>query len=131
MGARPTLDATAAHDEVREHPRLALAPGSVEVSVGRFLDGQHRRIVAEEPVRGTLEQTPVHPREVARTALARNAAAVIFAHNHPSGVAEPSRADELLTQSLKSALALVDVRTLDHLVVAGPRVTSFAERGLL
>ena len=66
-----------------------------------------------------------------KTALARNAAAVIFAHNHPSGVAEPSRADELLTQSLKSALSLVDVRTLDHLVVAGPRVTSFAERGLL
>jgi len=101
------------------------------VFVGLFLDTQHRLIAAEELARGTLAQTSVYPREVVKTALARNAAAVIFAHNHPSGVAEPSRADELLTQALRNALALVDVRTLDHLVVAGSRVTSFAERGLL
>ena len=124
-------DALTSPDAVREYLRLALAPESVEVFVGLFLDSQHRLIAAEELARGTLAQTSVYPREVVKTALARNAAAVIFAHNHPSGVAEPSRADELLTQSLKSALALVDVRTLDHLVVAGPRVTSFAERGLL
>ena len=81
--------------------------------------------------RGTLAQTSVYTREVVKAALAHNAAAVIFAHNHPSGVAEPSRADELLTQALKQALALVDIRTLDHFVVAGNRVVSFAERGLL
>jgi len=96
-----------------------------------FLDSQHRLLVAEELFRGTLTQTSVYPREVVKAALAHNAAAVILAHNHPSGVAEPSRADELLTQSLKQALALVDVRTLDHFVVAGNRVVSFAERGLM
>jgi DNA repair protein RadC len=124
-------DAMTSPDAVRAYLRLALAPESVEVFVGLFLDSQHRLIAADELARGTLAQTSVYPREVVKTALARNAAAVIFAHNHPSGVAEPSRADEILTQSLKSALALVDVRTLDHLVVAGARVTSFAERGLL
>lgn len=124
-------DALTSPDAVRDYLRLALVPETVEVFVGLFLDSQHRLISAEELARGTLAQTSVYPREVVKTALARNAAAVIFAHNHPSGVAEPSRADELLTQSLKSALSLVDVRTLDHLVVAGPRVTSFAERGLL
>ena len=96
-----------------------------------FLDSQHQLIQLETLFRGTLNQTSVYPREVVKAALARNAAAVIFAHNHPSGVAEPSRADELLTTSLKSALALVDIRTLDHFVVAGTRVVSFAERGLL
>ena len=124
-------DALTSPDAVRDYLRLALAAETVEVFVGLFLDSQHRLIAAEELARGTLAQTSVYPREVVKTALARNAAAVIFAHNHPSGVAEPSRADELLTQALKSALALVDVRTLDHLVVAGARVTSFAERGLL
>ena len=99
--------------------------------VALFLDSQHRLIAAEELFRGTLAQTSVYPREIVKSALALNAAAVIFAHNHPSGVAEPSRADELLTQSLKSALALIDVRTLDHFVVAGGEVVSFAERGLL
>jgi len=78
-----------------------------------------------------LSQTSVYPREVVKATLARNAAAVMFAHNHPSGVAEPSRADELLTQSLKQALALVDVRVLDHFVVAGTNTVSFAERGLI
>ena len=96
-----------------------------------FLDSQNRLIAAEELFRGTLAQTSVYPREVVKAALAHNAAAVIFAHNHPSGVAEPSRADELLTPSLKRRWRLVDIRTLDHFVVAGERVVSFAERGLL
>lgn len=124
-------DALTSPDAVRDYLRFTLSPETVEVFVGLFLDSQHRLIAPVELARGTLAQTSVYPREVVKTALARNAAAVIFAHNHPSGVAEPSRADELLTQSLRSALALVDVRTLDHLVVAGARVTSFAERGLL
>ena len=81
--------------------------------------------------RGTLAQTSVYPREVVKAALKHNAAAVMFAHNHPSGFAEPSRADELLTTALKQALALVDIRVLDHFVVTGEKVTSFAERGLL
>ena len=95
------------------------------------MDAQNRLIEAHELFRGTLSQTSVYPREVVKATLARNAAAVMFAHNHPSGVAEPSRADELLTQSLKQALALVDVRVLDHFVVAGTRTVSFAERGLI
>ena len=124
-------DALTSPDAVRDYLKLRLVPETVEVFVGLFLDSQHRLIAAEELARGTLAQTSVYPREVVKSALARNASAVIFAHNHPSGVAEPSRADELLTQALKNALALIDVRTLDHLVVAGPVVTSFAERGLL
>ena len=86
---------------------------------------------AAELFRGTLSQTSVYPREVVKSALQRNAAAVVLAHNHPSGSAEPSRADEHLTQTLKAALALVDVRVLDHFVVAGDQATSFAERGLI
>jgi len=124
-------DALSSPDAVRDYLKLALGPETVEVFVGLFLDSQHRLIAAEELARGTLAQTSVYPREVVKTALRRNAAAVIFAHNHPSGVAEPSRADELLTQALRNALTLVDVRTLDHLIVAGARVTSFAERGLM
>ena len=96
-----------------------------------LLDAQHRLIAAEEMFRGTLTQTSVYPREVVKAALGHNAAAVIFAHNHPSGMAEPSRADELLTQALKQALSLVECKTLDHFVVAGGKTTSFAERGLL
>ncbi len=96
-----------------------------------FLDHQHRLLAMEELFRGTLAQTSVYPREVVKRALALNAAAVVLAHNHPSGVAEPSRADEHLTQSLRSALALVDVRVLDHFVVGAADVVSFAERGLL
>lgn len=96
-----------------------------------WLDAQHRLIIAEELFRGTIMQTSVYPREVVKHALAVNAAAVIFAHNHPSGVAEPSRADEALTTTLKQALALVDVRVLDHFVVAGNQATSFAKRGLV
>lgn len=116
---------------VRDYLRLLLADREWEVFVVLFLDAQHRLIAAEEMFRGTLTQTSVYPREVVKAALVHNAAAVIFAHNHPSGVPEPSRADELLTQSLKQALALVDCRTLDHVVVAGDRTTSLAERGLL
>jgi DNA repair protein RadC len=118
-------------DAVRDFLRYALAPESVEVFVVLFLDSQHRLIAADEIARGTLAQTSVYPREVVKAALAHDAAAVVLAHNHPSGVAEPSRADELLTRSLRDALALVDVRTLDHFIVAGPAVTSFAERGLI
>ncbi len=116
---------------VRDYLRLSLAARPYEVFMGLFLDSQNRLLAADELFRGTLAQTSVYPREVVKAALARNAAAMIFAHNHPSGVAEPSRADELLTQALKQALSLVDVRTLDHFVVAGPRLVSLAERGLV
>src|SRR5438067_10724541 len=116
---------------VRDYLRLRIADLEHEVFVVLFLDAQHRLISCEEMFRGTLSQTSVYPRKVVKVALKHNAAAVIFAHNHPSGIAEPSRADELLTQALKQALALVDIRTLDHFVVAGNRVVSFAERGLL
>lgn len=124
-------DALQSPQAVRDYLRLALAARPYEVFVGLFLDSQNRLLAAEELFRGTLAQTSVYPREVVKAALARNAAAMIFAHNHPSGVAEPSRADELLTQSLKQALALVDVRTLDHFVVAGGKLVSLAERGLV
>src|SRR5438046_9959026 len=118
-------------EAVRDYLRLLLNELPHEIFVVLFLDSQHRLIAADEMFRGTLAQTSVYPREIVKAALERNAAAVIFAHNHPSGVAEPSRADELLTQALKQALALVDIRTLDHFVVAGNRVVSFAERGLI
>jgi DNA repair protein RadC len=96
-----------------------------------FLDAQNRVIATEELFRGTLTQTSVYPREVVKRALHHNAGGVILAHNHPSGVAEPSHADETLTQALRQALALVDIRVLDHFIVAGSAVLSFAERGLL
>ena len=116
---------------VRDYLRLALGGRPHEVFVCLWLDAQHRVIGFEEPFRGTLTQTSVYPREIVKAALARNAAAVIFAHNHPSGAAQPSQADELLTRSLKEALALVDVKVLDHFIVAGNQAISFAERGLL
>ncbi len=116
---------------VRDYLRLTLARREHEVFIALFLDAQNRLLVAEELFRGTLTQTSVYPREVVKRALALNAAAVIFAHNHPSGVAEPSRSDELLTATLRQALTLVDVRVLDHLIVAGSATVSFAERGLL
>jgi DNA repair protein RadC len=102
-----------------------------EVFTMIYLDNRHRLIACEELFRGTIDGASVHPREVVKEALRHNAAAVILAHNHPSGVAEPSQADELITARLKEALALVDIRILDHLVVAGCDVVSFAERGLL
>jgi DNA repair protein RadC len=102
-----------------------------EVFCCLHLDSRHRLIAFDELFRGTIDGASVHPREVVRQALARNAAAVILAHNHPSGVSEPSQADELITARLRDALALVDIRVLDHLVVGDTRCTSFAEQGLL
>ncbi|MDB5812868.1 MAG: radC [Betaproteobacteria bacterium] len=116
---------------VRDYLRMKLQLLPHEVFVVLFLDAQNRVIGSEELFRGTLTQTSVYPREVVKRVLHHNAGAVIFAHNHPSGVAEPSHADETLTQALKQALALVDVRVLDHFIVAGSGVLSFAERGLL
>ncbi len=118
-------------EKVRAYLRLRIGRLPHEVFAVLFLDAQHRLIADEELFRGTLTQTSVYPREVVRRALQHNAAAVILAHNHPSGLAEPSRADELLTRSLRQALDLVDVRVLDHLIVAGAGAVSFAERGLL
>ncbi|HTP61950.1 MAG TPA: DNA repair protein RadC [Burkholderiales bacterium] len=116
---------------VRDYLRLAIAGREHEVFVCLWLDAQHRVIGSEELFRGTLTQTSVYPREVVKAALRNNAAAVIFAHNHPSGAAQPSQADELLTRNLKEALAMVDVKVLDHFIVAGRQTLSFAERGLL
>ncbi len=116
---------------VRDYVALHLRELPHETFAALFLDAQHRLITMEVLFRGTLTQTAVYPREVIKRALALNAAAMILAHNHPSGVSEPSRADEHLTQTLKQALAMVDVRVLDHLVVGREGITSFAERGLL
>jgi len=118
-------------DKVRDYLKMTLAHRQHEVFMALFLDAQNRLLTADELFRGTLTQTSVYPREVVKRALAVNTAGVIFAHNHPSGVAEPSRSDELLTASLKQALGLVDVRVLDHVIVAGSSTVSFAERGLL
>jgi len=116
---------------VRDFLRIKLGTLEHEVFAIIYLDAQNRVIDYVEMFRGTVSQTSVYPREVVKESLARNSAALILVHNHPSGVAEPSRADEMLTQTLKSALALVDVQVLDHLVVAGASILSFAERGLL
>ncbi|HVP86509.1 MAG TPA: DNA repair protein RadC [Casimicrobiaceae bacterium] len=124
-------DAMSSPQAVREFLRLTLGGRAHEIFMAMFLDAQNRLLGSEELFRGTLTQTSVYPREVVKTALRYNAAGVIFAHNHPSGVAEPSRADELLTQTLKQALSLVEIKTLDHFIVAGSRTLSFAERGLL
>ena len=124
-------DALTSPQSVREYLRISLMGRGHEVFMVLFLDAQHRLIEAEEMFRGTLTQTSVYPREVVKRSLYFNAAAVIFAHNHPSGIAQPSQADELLTRSLKEALALVDIKVLDHFVIGGNAVMSFAERGLL
>ena len=116
---------------VRDYLQLQLGSRQHEIFAVLFLDSQHRLIALEELFRGTLTQTSVYPREVVIRALALNAASVVLAHNHPSGAAQPSRADEVLTQTLKSALALVDVRVLDHFVVTSTRAVSMAELGLL
>jgi len=157
MATPPTVDAALAHrlevarelllrnlcERMRSGPvmsspkilsdwlRLYCANLEHEVFLAIYLDCQNQLIDTEELFRGSLTQTSVYPREVVKGALARNAAAMAIAHNHPSGKAEPSRADELLTQTLKSALSLVDVRIIDHFVVAGDQVISFAERGLI
>lgn len=124
-------DTLAAPDAVKDYLRLRLAPKDHEVFAVVFLDCQNRVIETEEMFRGTLTQTSVYPREVVRASMKHNAASVILAHNHPSGSTTPSRADESLTQTLKQALALVDVRVLDHLIVTTGEVLSMAERGLL
>ncbi len=127
-----TRDTFANPGKVRDWLRLKLATRQHEVFMALWLDAQNRLIKADELFSGSLTQTSVYPREVVKTALAHNAAAVIFAHNHPSGVSEPSRADEMLTKTLKEALAMVDVKLLDHFIVAGNATPlSFAERGLL
>ncbi len=118
-------------EQVREFLALWLRDRPYESFCTLFLDSQNRLIAAEELFRGTLSQTAVYPREVARRALQLNAAALVLAHNHPSGVAEPSHADRILTDALRAALAQLDVPILDHLIVAGNRCTSFAERGWL
>ncbi len=120
-----------APQRAKDYLQLQIGALPHEVFCVLFLDAQHRLIVCEELFRGTLTQTSVYPREVVKQALLHNAASVVLAHNHPSGTLEPSRADELLTQSLKSSLQLVDVRVLDHFVVSHTGVMSFAERGLL
>jgi len=118
-------------NRVKDYVALHLGGRDREVFAVLFLDAQHRLIEMRELFHGTLTQTSVYPREVVRQAMSLNAGAVILTHNHPSGVAEPSQADESLTQSLKTSLQLVDVRVLDHLVVGRGQVVSFAERGLL
>lgn len=118
-------------DLVRAFLRLRLAQEEREHFMAIFLNSQNAVLAAEILFSGTLSQTSVYPREVVKRALALNAGAVILAHNHPSGLAEPSQADETVTRSLKQALALIDVRTLDHFIVGGDTIMSFAERGLI
>ncbi len=124
-------DALNSPGAVRDYLQLLLRGRAQEVFMVIFLDAQHRVIAAEELFHGTLTQTSVYPREVVKRALHHNAAATIFAHNHPSGIAEPSQSDRLLTDALKQALALVDVRVLDHFIIAGTGCLSFAERGMV
>lgn len=124
-------DVLSSPQQVRDYLILKLANQLKEVFVVLFLDAQNRLIAAEEMFSGTLTQTSVYPREVVKRTLHYNAASVMFAHNHPSGIAKQSRADEMITQELKKALALVDVRVLDHFIVAGNQTMSFVEIGLL
>jgi len=128
MQAGPIMDSP---QVVRDWLRLYCAGLEHEVFVVLYLTAQHALIEAVRHFSGTLTQTSVYPREVVKGALARNAAAVVFCHNHPSGHAEPSRADEYLTQTLKASLSMVDVRVMDHLIVAGEHAVSMAERGLV
>ena len=124
-------DALNSPGAVRDYLRLLLRDREQEVFMVVFLSAQNRVIASEELFYGTLTQTSVYPREVLKRALYHNAAAVILAHNHPSGIAEPSRSDRLLTESLKQALALIDVNVLDHFIVAGSGSLSFAEQGMM
>ncbi len=123
---RPVFQAP---NEVRSFLKLHLAALEHEVFGILYLDAQHSLIAYEDLFRGSLTQTAVYPREVVKTALVHNAAAVLLAHNHPSGVAEPSQADRTLTEQLRKALDLIDVRVLDHFVVTAGNIVSFAERG--
>lgn len=126
-----TGDVLSSPGAVRDYLRLKLCDLEHEVFACLFLDAQNRVLAIEEVFRGTLTQTAVYPRELVKAALRWNAAAVMFAHNHPSGIAEPSRADEALTQTLKHALSIVDIKVLDHFVVGRCAILSFAERGLI
>lgn len=128
---RATLPAMDSPQLVKDYLKLRLFNFQHEVFGVLFLNSQHQVIDFDIMFRGTLTQTSVYPREVVKAALMKNAGSVVFAHNHPSGQPEPSRADEYLTNTLKSALQLIDVRVLDHMIVGGDRVVSFAERGLL
>ena len=128
LAERPALDAP---DKVKEYLRLQLGGLDHEVFAVMFLDSQAHLLALEPMFRGTLAQASVYPREIVKRALTLNAASVILAHNHPSGVAEPSAADVSLTRSLGAALRLVDIRVLDHIVVGGDSAVSFSERGLL
>jgi DNA repair protein RadC len=125
------LELLSSPEAVKDFLRVRLGTLEHEMFAVIHLDAQHRVIEYVEMFRGTVTQTSVYPREVVKEVLARNTASVVLVHNHPSGAAQPSRADEALTQTLKSALALVDVRVLDHMVVAGPSVLSMAEKGLM
>jgi DNA repair protein RadC len=116
---------------VRDYLTIRFAGHEHEVFSCIYLDNRHRIIAVEELFRGTVDGASVHPREVVKRALTHNAAAIILTHNHPSGIAEPSQADELITLRLRDALALVDIRVLDHLIVGGARTMSLAERGLI
>jgi len=118
-------------EDTRHYLSLKLAEREAEVFCVMFLTNRHRVIACEEMFQGTIDGASVHPREVVKRALQLNAAAVCLAHNHPSGVSEPSRADEAITRRLRDALALVDICVLDHLIVGGQEITSLAERGLL
>lgn len=124
-------DALGSPGAVRSYLLARFAGQEHESFLCIFLDAQNRTLASEELFRGTLTQTSVYPREVVKTALRHNAAGVIFAHNHPSGMAEPSQADQWLTDQLKQALSLVDVKVLDHFLIAGPMAMSMAERGYL
>ena len=124
-------DALTSPQDTRDFLMARLRGYPHEVFACLFLDNRHRMLSFEELFSGTIDGASVHPREIVKRALSHNAAAVILAHNHPSGVAEPSRADEMLTRRLKDALALIDVRTLDHIVIGDGEAVSFAERGLL
>jgi DNA repair protein RadC len=118
-------------EAVRDYLRLHLGAETTEVFAVLYLDAQNRALAFETPFYGTLAQTSVYPREIVRAAIQHNAAAVVFAHNHPSGAAEPSLADEALTRTLKEALRLVDVLVLDHFIVTGSTAVSMAEMGLM
>ncbi|OMQ20878.1 RadC family protein [Serratia oryzae] len=118
-------------DAVRRYLRLQLERQEREVFMVMYLDNQHRLIACETPFTGTLASVNVYPREIVKQALAYNAAAVILAHNHPSGMAEPSQADRTVTETVTAALSLIDVRVLDHIVIGHGEAVSFAERGWL
>jgi len=118
-------------EAVKSYLRLFLGGQEYESFVAIWLDAQNRLIASMEMFRGTTTQTSVYPREIVRTGLRLNASAVLFAHNHPSGSVEPSRADEMLTSQLRQALALVDIKVLDHFIVTDTSILSFAERGLI